>query len=156
MKGFVYLLKCLTGASICYILYKKIPQYPFYWAIVSVVVALTPDNSNRQAYNRMIANILGCTVGLILYPLLWPGWLLLCLGIITVIMIGYAAKIVDTLRSAMAALVIVLIHEEGQRSWQVPLERVLCVVAGCLIALGVTLLFNIVGRRLEKRPLPGG
>ena len=73
-----YLLKCLLGVIICCLLYIKIPKYPFYSAIVSVVIALSPDNSNRQAYLRMQANLLGCSI-------------------------GSALKITGALRSAMAA-----------------------------------------------------
>jgi uncharacterized membrane protein YgaE (UPF0421/DUF939 family) len=154
LSNIPYLLKCLTGVIICYILYKEFPQYPFYWAIVSVVVALAPDNSNRQAYDRMKANILGCAVGLSLYPVHIPNLVLLCLGITFTIAIGIALRLTSTLRSAMAALVIVLIHEEQVKEWYLPLERVLCVVAGCLAALIVTLIFNKVPRIFRRKPTP--
>jgi len=119
--NFVYLIKCLIGVIICYLLYKYIPQYPFYWAIVSVVVALSPDDSNQQAYDRMKANVLGCT---------------------------------HTLRSALAALVIVTIQEELEKHWYLALERVICVVAGCLVALMVTMLCNSIIRVNAKRLKP--
>lgn len=142
-----YWLKCLTGVAICYWLYIKIPQYPFYWSIVSVAIALSPDNSNRLAYDRMKANLLGCAVGLGLYPLHLPGLLALCIGITLTLCIGFALKIPSTLRSALAALIIVTIHEQEQRQWYLPLERVTCVVAGCVVALLVTLVFNLAARR---------
>jgi uncharacterized membrane protein YccC len=142
-----YLLKCLSGVAICYFLYIKIPKYPFYWSIVSVAIALSPDNSNRLAYDRMKANLLGCAVGLCLYPLNLPGLAALCIGITLTLSIGFALKIPSTLRSALAALIIVTIHEEEQRQWYLPLERVTCVVAGCLVALLVTLVFNLAARR---------
>lgn len=147
-----YLIKCVTGVIICYILYKEFPRYPFYWAIVSVVIALSPDNSNRQAVDRMKANILGCAVGLCLYPVHVPNLLLLCLGIVLTICVGITLQLTTTLRSAMAALVIVLIHEEQLKQWYLPLERVLCVVAGCLVALIVTLLFNQIARFFKSHP----
>ena len=147
-----YLLKCLLGVVICYILYIKIPKYPFYWAIVSVVVALSPDDSNRLAYLRMQANLLGCSVGLCLYLIHLPPLLLLCIGILFTISIGSALKITSALRSAMAALVIVMIHQEVLRQWYLPLERVLCVVAGCLVALLVTLIFNLFPRHSSPPP----
>jgi uncharacterized membrane protein YgaE (UPF0421/DUF939 family) len=88
-----YVLKCLSGVSICYILYIAFPKYPFFWAIISVVLAISPDNSNQQAYDRMKANLLGCAVGLGLYFLHLPSLLTLCLGIFIVIFIGTALKI---------------------------------------------------------------
>lgn len=154
LSNIPYLLKCLTGVIICYILYKEFPQYPFYWAIVSVVIALAPDNSNRQAYDRMKANILGCAVGLSLYPVHVPHLLLLCIGITLTIGVGIALRLTSTLRSAMAALIIILIHEEQVKQWYLPLERVLCVVAGCLVALTVTLVFNQIPRIFRSRSSP--
>lgn len=149
-----YLAKCVIGVIICYILYKEFPQYPFYWAIVSVVIAISPDNSNRLAYDRMKANILGCSIGLCLYSIHIPTLLLLCLGIVATICVGIALNLMSTLRSAMAALIIILIHEEQVRQWYLPVERVLCVIAGCLVALLVSLVFNRVGQQFKKiRPL---
>ncbi|WP_183568087.1 FUSC family protein [Mucilaginibacter sp. SP1R1] len=144
LANVVYLTKCLAGVTICYLLYKYIPQYPFYWAIVSVAVALSPDNSNQLAYDRMKANMLGCGVGLCLYPLHLPNLLILCLGVAVTIGLGITFQITNTLRSALAALVIVTIQEELEKHWYIALERVACVVAGCLVALMVTMLCNVV------------
>ncbi len=153
LSNLPYLAKCVIGVILCYILYKEFPQYPFYWAIVSVVIAISPDNSNRLAYDRMKANILGCSIGLCLYTLHIPTLLLLCIGIIGTICVGIALRLTTTLRSAMAALIIVLIHEDQVKQWYLPLERVLCVIAGCLVALFVSLVFNRAGR-LWGRPQP--
>ena len=148
---FVYLIKCLTGVIICYILYRYIPQYPFYWSLVSVVVALSPDNSTTLAYDRMKANLLGCAVGLCLYPIHISYLLILCIGVALVIVIGIAFRITQTMRSALAALVIVTIQEQLEKHWYIAVERVGCVVAGCLVALLVTMFFNeIIARRLKK------
>lgn len=139
-----YVLKCLSGISICYILYIGFPKYPFFWAIVSVVLAISPDKSNRQAYDRMKANLLGCTVGMGLYFLHLPSLLTLCLGVCLVILAGNALKIPTALRSALAALVIVTIRERAGGQWFLPIERVICVVIGCLVALLLSLLFNLL------------
>jgi len=109
LSNLPYLAKCVIGVILCYILYKEIPRYPFYWALVSVVIAISPDNSNRLAYDRMKANVLGCGVGLCLYPVHIPNLVLLCLGITLTISVGIALRLTSTLRSAMAALIIVLI-----------------------------------------------
>jgi uncharacterized membrane protein YgaE (UPF0421/DUF939 family) len=145
-----YLVKCVVGVIFCYLLYKGIPQYPFYWAIVSVVIALSPDNSDRLAIDRMKANILGCAVGLGLYPLHLPDLPALCIGVVLTILIGTSLGLTNAIRSAMAALVIVTIHEREGGQWYISLERVCCVVAGCLVALIVTLVFNVAGRRMRR------
>ena len=142
----IYLLRCVTGVLICYVLYIKIPSYPFMWAVVSVVIALSPDNSNKQAYDRITANLMGCAVGLALFPLALPVWAGLSIGIGLTIAISYALKKDAALRSALAALVIVLLNEQHTRQWYIPLERVVCVVAGCGVALLVTLGFSQIAK----------
>jgi uncharacterized membrane protein YccC len=139
-----YLLKCLIGVGICYWLYVAIPRYPFYWAIISVVLAISPDNTNRMAYDRMKANLLGCATGLGLYFLHLPDFPALVIGITLVISIGMAAKMPATIRSALSALIIVIINERKQGEWDVPIQRVICVVVGCLVALLLTLVFNVI------------
>jgi uncharacterized membrane protein YgaE (UPF0421/DUF939 family) len=149
----VYLIKCLAGVTICYLLYRYIPQYPFYWAIVSVVIAMSPDNSNRQAYDRMKANVVGCAVGICLYPLHLPDLLTLCLGVALTIYIGIAFRITSPLKSALAALVIVTIQETQEKHWYIALERVTCVVVGCLVALLVTMLCNLIIQKINAKSL---
>jgi len=152
LPDFSYVLKCLLGVTICYFLYSWFPQYPFFWALVSVVLAISPDNTNRQAYDRMKANLLGCAIGLGLYFLHLPSLLTLCLGVLLTILIGTALKILTALRSALAALVIVTIREQAQGHWFLPIERVICVVIGCLVALLLSLLFNLFS---PKRQVQG-
>jgi uncharacterized membrane protein YgaE (UPF0421/DUF939 family) len=145
-----YVLKCLSGVAICYILYAAFPKYPFFWALVSVVIAISPDNSNQQAYDRMKANLLGCAVGMGLYFLHLPSLLALCLGVLLTIFFGTALKIPTALRSALAALVIVTIREKAGGQWFLPIERVICVVIGCLVALLLSLLFNLCSPKRQE------
>lgn len=140
--NFIYLLKCICGVIICYILYTSFPAYPFYWALVSVVVSMAPDSSNKLAYDRMKANMIGCAAGICLYPLQLPSLVILCLGVTLTIIIGIALQMTNTLKTALAALVIINIEEQHEKHWYIALERVSCVVVGCLVALAVTLLFN--------------
>jgi len=80
--------------------------------------------------------------------------LMLCVGVVMTICIGIAFKVTHTLRSALAALVIVTIQEELEKHWYIALERVICVVAGCLVALMVTMLCNSIIRVNAKRLKP--
>lgn len=151
----LYILKCITGIIICYFLYKEFPQYPFYWAIVSVAITVSPDSSNKLAYDRIIANCLGCAVALCLYPIHTSALFLLSIGVAITILIGTSLKLTNVLRSAIAALVIVIINEEEHRSYIIALERVGCVIAGCAVALALTLIFNTVMHIYRKRIFDG-
>jgi len=144
LSTILYIAKCILGVIICYFLYKQFPQYPFYWSLVSVVITISPDSSNKLAYDRIIANTLGCAVALLIYPIQAPSLLLLCLGVAITIAAGTLLKLTNVLRTAIAALVIIIITEGEHRNWQIALERVGCVITGCVVALAVTLLFNKV------------
>jgi len=142
---FVYILECLVGLCICYTLYQYFPQHQFFWSIVSVVLVIAPDGvgSNKLAFNRMKANILGSSIGLLLFMIHQPNLLLICIALTLTILIGVFLKLDAALRPALAALIIVMIHEQHQNSTQhIALERVGCVMFGCVTGLLITFFFN--------------
>jgi len=100
------------------------------------------DSTNNQAYDRIKANALGCGVGICLYPLQLPELAIICIGITITIFLGIGLKISSTIRSALAGLIIVTLQVEQTKHWYIALERVVCVVAGCVVALLITLAFN--------------
>lgn len=157
LSTILYVIKCVLGIIICYFLYKQFPDYPFYWSLVSVAITISPDSSNKLAYDRIIANTLGCAVALLIYPIHAASLLLLCLGVAITIVTGTLLKLTNVLRTAIAALVIIIITEGEHRNWQIALERVGCVITGCVVALAITLLFNRVqhfyNRKKEDEPL---
>src|SRR5664279_3726572 len=112
---FIYLLECIIGLCICYSLYKYFPQHQFYWSLVSVVLVIAPDgkNSNRLAFDRMKANVLGSSIGLLLFLVHPPNLFMICIGVTLTILIGMFLKLNAALRSSLSALVIVMIHEAG-------------------------------------------
>ena len=141
----IYILECILGLCICYILYKCFPQHQFYWSMISVVLVIAPDgkDSNRLAFDRIKANILGSSIGLLLFLIRIPNLFLICLGVMLTIATGILLKLQSALRPALSALIIVMIHEEGQNStWHIALERMACVMLGCIIGLLITLAFN--------------
>jgi uncharacterized membrane protein YgaE (UPF0421/DUF939 family) len=138
----IYIIKCLLGLVICYIFYTSFPQYPFNWALVSVVLALSPDHSNKQAFSRMIANLLGAGVGLLVYFIPLPNLALICMGAVLVIALCFIFKLTDIVRIALAALVIVMLQGEKIKHWYIPLERMMCVIFGCVVAVILTVVFN--------------
>ncbi len=72
----------------------------------------------------------------------------MCLGVVMTISIGISMRLTNATRSALASLVIVLMHEQQESSWNIAVERMLCVVAGCFIAIIVTYMIGFVSRRL--------
>ncbi len=142
----LYILKCVVGALICYWLYVAFPQYPLFWSLVSVVLVISPENDKRLAYIRMEGNFLGSFIGLVVFFIPLPMAVILCLGISLTIITGLLLKLLASLRTAVAATVIVLFQEKSEHSWEVALQRVACVVVGCIIGFIITVAFT----RLEK------
>jgi uncharacterized membrane protein YgaE (UPF0421/DUF939 family) len=112
--------------------------------MISVVLVIAPDGtSNRLAIDRMKANILGSSIGLLLFLIHQPNLFLICVAVILTILIGIFLKLNAALRPALAALIIVMIHEEQQNStWHIAIERMGCVMLGCVIGLLITIVFN--------------
>lgn len=140
---YVYMLKCILGVIICFLFYVTWPEYPFNWALVSVVIGLSLDNSNKQAIDRVISNLIGCGVGLLLYPIPCPELLILVMGVIIIITLGFFFTILSTIRSALSAFLIVTLQAQKLHLWYIPLERVLCVTSGCVVAFLLTIFFNL-------------
>ncbi len=66
-----------------------------------------------------------------------------CLGVAFTILLGILLKIEPTIRSALAAVIIVIINEDkADTAWVVSLHRAGCVLLGCLIALFISMFFN--------------
>jgi uncharacterized membrane protein YccC len=155
---FLYLAKCMVGTAFCYYLYVAIPQYHLYWSIISLLLVLAPDwnNSIRLPLNRIKANATGGIVGLMCYFLPFPQLANLCIGVLATILVCYLFDYAAASRSALAALVIVVIQEGESANWGVSLERIFSVLIGCLVALVLTLCFRPLERRFARRPEKGG
>ena len=112
--------------------------------MLTVLLVLSPESedSNKQAFDRMKANILGSSIGLLLFLIHTPNLFLICIGLATAILLGMVLKLDNALRPMLAALVIVMIHEKTDSSWIIAFERVGCVIAGCILALLLTMIFN--------------
>ncbi|HKC66963.1 MAG TPA: FUSC family protein [Bacteroidia bacterium] len=146
---FLYTLKCLLGLSIGYLLFIKFPRYPFYWTLVSILLVMAPDHhdSSKLALDRVKANMIGSTIGLLLFMVNGSELLMMGIGVITTISICYLLKILTIGKSALAAFLIVILHERHGNTWQVAVERLGCVALGCAIALIISAIFGYVAKK---------
>jgi uncharacterized membrane protein YccC len=150
-----YLLNCLVGISIGYVLYVSFPRYQFVWTMISTLIVLSPEEKNvgRIAFDRVKANLLGSSFGLFLFLLHHPNLLSLCAGIACIVGICSALNIMHAVRAALVAFLIVTVHQNGGRDWTVAAERMGCVAAGCIIAIAVTF---VLGRLLNRKSSTAG
>ncbi|PKL25761.1 MAG: hypothetical protein CVV47_03715 [Spirochaetae bacterium HGW-Spirochaetae-3] len=137
----LYIAKCVIGTAICYSLYLAFPRYPLYWSIISVLLVLDPDEkeSIRLSYVRMKANIAGAAVGVAAILAFGSvGILALCASVVATLALCQAIRLGKATRSALAALVIVTVS--GTPTWLTGLQRMGCVVIGCLVAIMLTVI----------------
>lgn len=154
----LYITKCLIGTIVCYGFYKAFPQYYLSWSIVSLLLVLAPDwdNSIILPIARIKANITGALIGLFCFTLPVPQLVSLCIGVVLTIAVCTLLRIPTSTRSALAALVIVLLQEMGKPMWSFALQRIAAVLLGCLVGLALTLSFQYIERLLRKSPSPSG
>ncbi len=150
---YLYIIKCLLGTIICHTLYKLFPDHQFQWSIVSVLLVLAPDptDSMKLSFARMKANITGASIGLAYFLCPFPPLLSLCLAVLTTILVCWYFVLGNASRSALAALIIVFIQENEDGTWSIALERMGSVIAGCLAALVLTMVFHYVGKMLARK-----
>ncbi|WP_332447265.1 FUSC family protein [Sphaerochaeta sp.] len=144
----LYIVKCLIGTSICYGFYRAFPQYHLSWSVVSLLLVLAPDWDNSLALPiaRIKANVTGALIGLACFTLPLPQLAGLCLGVVLTITVCSLFHYASSTRSALAALVIVLLQEFDTPMWFYALQRIFAVILGCLVALALTLLFFWMSR----------
>ncbi|MCE1188218.1 MAG: aromatic acid exporter family protein [Ignavibacteria bacterium] len=136
----IYLIKCLFGAAICFWLYATFPGHQYYWALVSVILVIAPEDrdSIKFSLDRIEANIIGATIGLLYYILAGISIVTLLLAILTTILFCTAVRLGNSTRTALAALIIVMVLENEKNNWHIALDRMLSVMVGCLIAILIT------------------
>jgi uncharacterized membrane protein YgaE (UPF0421/DUF939 family) len=135
----------MIGTTICFGLYKSFPHYQLKWSIISVLLVLAPDKTHsiQLAMDRMKANIIGAGIGLLAFLIHKPNLFILTAAVTAVILLCYFLKLVNPSRSALAALIIVLIQEDAYNKWTAPFERMICVIIGCLTGILITYVFAI-------------
>jgi uncharacterized membrane protein YgaE (UPF0421/DUF939 family) len=143
----VYIGKCVTGTSLIFFL-SYLFKYPaISWCLISLLLVLSPDNKEamKLAMNRIKANLVGVSVAGVSLLLTNNNVFLMCGALTVTIILCYLCNLITPMRSALAATVIILLHEGGKHVWVAPLERVLQVLTGCLLALIITYVFHVRG-----------
>jgi uncharacterized membrane protein YgaE (UPF0421/DUF939 family) len=114
---------------------------------VILVTAPDPKDSVRLALDRMAANVIGSVIGIALFFINGPGLLMMAIGVVITILICSVLKLTSAIRTALAAMLIVMLYETHTHSWKVAVERMGCVIIGCIIALVVSVIFGYLIRK---------
>ncbi len=146
-----YFLECLLGTVIGYQLYKLHPVGGA-WCLLSIILVLAPDKKDAMelAINRIKANIIGATIGLMIFYIHPINLLMVTVGIVLTLLCCELLRVQAASRTAMISVLIVTMHEPGQHFWDVALERAVGVVSGCLIGVTLTYIFHVILKSLRK------
>ncbi len=126
------------------------------WAVVSAVLVLQPafDLSVSTAMTRVVANLLGASIGAFVSISHGHAVEDLCVALALVIVIGERMRLDKGLRSACASVVIVMMSADPGTPVHRGVERASSVAIGCAVALLLQLLMQPLIARLD-RVFPG-
>jgi uncharacterized membrane protein YccC len=149
----IYSIKCSIGFIIGFSLYAFLPEHDVTWTILSIILVLSPEDkeAKRLALERVKANLIGSVIAVGLFFLNQPDLLLMLIGVIAVIAICRIFNLLNVARTALATLIIVILYEQEQTSWIGGAERLIFVVGGCLIGLGITLIIEATLESVRRR-----
>jgi uncharacterized membrane protein YgaE (UPF0421/DUF939 family) len=146
----LYIVETLLGTGIGYYLYHLYPVLGN-WSLISVVLVLAPDRNDALtlAMSRIKANLVGAAVGLGLFYLHPINFPIICVGLAISIVVCDRLGIQAATRTAMVAILIIVLHEPGKHLWEIAAERAGGVVLGCLIGVLITYLFHLLVQAVD-------
>lgn len=152
--AFLFSCKTAIAAVLALFFYQALHFPGSAWAApVSAVLISQPtlQPSIQASLTRFAANLLGASIGAISVSLLGPTLQALLIGVLLTGLACHYLKFDDALRPAYASVVIVILTSKGTNVITDSLERVLAVIVGCLIAIGIGLIFDrLLAPRLKR------
>lgn len=120
------------------------------WAIITAILVLHPglDRSLRASRVRIVATLLGASIGIASGLLLGGSTLALLVGILATILTCYQWRLGRHLRQACLTVPIVQMSQQGTVV-HIGYERVIAVLAGCVVPLLVQYAWQVVFGRCD-------
>jgi len=140
----IYIAKCVTGALAVYFIASLFNYTDIGWALISVMLVLSPDGKESVplAVTRIKANLVGAGVGTLCLLISHNNMWILCAALALTVAFCYLFKLDAGIRSALAATIIIMLHDEGKHLWDNAIERIIAVLAGCILGLMITFIFH--------------
>lgn len=153
LDALIFSAKASVSALLALLLFRLTGRPGDVWAAVSAVIVTQPSlhPSVRASLTRVIANLIGASIGLGMAIALRQELLSLAVGILLTGMACHFIRLDDALRPAYAAVIIVIMSPD-QNHWHDSLDRVFAVVLGCVCTLVVGFVFDKFSTWLKPRP----
>ena len=145
---FIYLIRCTIGFLIGYYLMITFSSEDFFWALLSIILVIPPEGRKlapKLTRERVISNFIGSFSGLTVFFISIEYVAKVVLGIVVTTIICKLFNLMQVVRPAIVALLIILIEHPG--SLISPFERFATVLIGCFIGLSVTLITSFIIRK---------
>lgn len=148
----IYILRCVIGFSIGYFLMAQFPQFDFFWALLSIMLVISPEGKDvpRLTTERVKANLVGAFSGFVVVFLPIGMYFKIVAGIILAAVLCKVFKLLGVARTAVVAIIIILI-EKGGDGYLASVERFIAVLVGCLLGLLVVISTGYLIRFLHKK-----
>lgn len=147
----IYAAKCVAGIFLCFPIYLFLnPWVDYTWSLISVVLVLSPEGKDALdlVLTRIKANFVGAGTGLLILLLQLPSPWNLAAGAAISLFLCDRLKLNAGARSTLAAMIIILLHQEGTMAgshlWDSALSRIVAVVSGCMLGLFITYVFHSI------------
>ncbi|MFP5042527.1 FUSC family protein [Parasediminibacterium sp. JCM 36343] len=140
----IYAAKCATGSLAVYTISSLIHYTDIGWCLISVMLVLSADGKDSVplAITRIKANLVGAGVGVLCLLVSPTNMWILSIALTITVAFCYLFTLDTGIRSALAATIIIMLHGEGKHVWDTAIERIIAVLAGCLLGLLITFIFH--------------
>ena len=150
----LYMAKCCAACVIAFFVSPYLDEGNSTWFFISTILVLSPDSKEAMtlAMMRIKANLMASVVCLALMLAGLPPMVGICIAFCVIILLCDWFNLMPASRSALAAVIIVLLHPYGHHHLALASERAIYVVGGCAVGLILTFIFHrtIFDKRSEK------
>ena len=148
----IYAGKCVFATLVVFIASSLLNYKDIGWCLISVILVLSPDGKDALslAFTRIKANLVGAGVGVLSLLISTTNMWILSMAVTVTLSLCYLLKFDTAMKSALAATIIIMLHEEGKHIWDTAIERVIAVVSGCLLGLLITFIFHFKENNEKK------
>lgn len=149
----IYMLRCLIGFSIGYVLYTRFVHFELFWSLLSIILVISPEESDskRLSIERFKSNFVGSFVALLCIMINGNALYMIVIGILITILVCRFFKIMNMARVAVVALLIIMVQPHKEELSYTPILRFASVGIGCLIGLSIVVSSAYVLRVVRKR-----
>ncbi len=140
----LYIAKCVSGTAIVLLLAHGFHYADYTWCLISILLVLSPDSSEAipLAMNRIKANLAGGVASVLCLYIRLPLELAMGAAVALTIVLCYWTKTMAGSRSALAAVIIIMVRQGAEGVGHLVMDRVVSVVVGCLLGLLLTFAFH--------------